>query len=57
MCSRFASQPLTNKHLEKPTQDDLVPIRFGNILENTPETKDDNIKIKNKNKNKKEYEA
>ena len=55
MCSRFASQPLTNKHLEKPTQDDLVPIRFGNILENTPETKDDNIKIKNKNK--KEYEA
>ena len=49
--SRFASQSLTNKNLEKPTQVDLVPITFGNILDNTSETQDDNINIKKKNNN------
>ena len=51
--SHYASQPLTNKHLEKPTHVDLVPITFGNILENTSETQDDNINIKKKKKNNK----
>ena len=42
MRSRFASQSLTNKYLENPTQVDLVPITFGNILENISETPNPN---------------
>ena len=32
LCSRFVSQPKSNKKFESPTQKDLVPITFGELI-------------------------